>query len=243
MRKHQVILGNAWLLPDPDDEDEMAEHEAALSWVSGFVPPGQNPDEPVSDFYYPILDATNAITIKDPLKEDLVAVFSLTIYWRHMIEKILPPSARGVVVVFSSPCNPTFTYQLNGPDVIYIGRGDLHDPKYADMEISANLIDITGVNNGDSFYSGLPIDEEWCPFTLRIYPSQLKEDDFVTNDPVIFSLVVAGIFLFTSVRDVLVEWTLISHACVFCSHFFGLACCSLSLFSTIAWWRFVSVES
>jgi len=200
LRKHEVILGNAWLLPDPDNEQEMADHEASLSWVSNFVPPGQNPDEPVSDFYYPILDATDAIVVKDPKEEELVAIFSLTIYWRQMIERILPPTARGIYVVFSSPCNPTFTYQINGPDAVYIGRGDLHETEYNDMGVSANLVDITGINSEGSFYSGLPIDKEWCPFTLNIYPSQKKEDDYVTKDPIIFSIVVAGVFVFTSVR-------------------------------------------
>ena len=187
------------MLPDPKNEQEMAEHEAALSWVSGFVPPGQNPDEPVSDFYYPILDTTDAIVIKNPKAEALVAIFALTIYWRQMIENILPPTARGIYVVFSSPCNPTFTYQINGPDAVYIGRGDLHETEYDNMVVTANLIDITGTKNKDSFYSGLPIDEEWCPFTLRIYPSQLKENDYVSKDPMIFSIAVAGIFVFTSV--------------------------------------------
>lgn len=200
LRKHKVILGNAWLLPDPNDEEEMAAHEAALAWVENYVPEDQNADEPVSDFYYPILDVTDAISIEDPMKEDLVAVFSLTIYWRAMIEKILPPHSRGIIVVFSSPCNPTFTYQINGPEAVYIGRGDLHMGKYQDMEVSSNLIDLTGVNNGDSFYSGIPIDEEWCPFTIRMYPSKENEDEYITNDPIVFSIIVAGIFVFTSVR-------------------------------------------
>ena len=128
----------------------------------------------------------------------MVGFISLNIFWRQRLQDILPATARGVVVVFSSPCNPSFTFQVNGPDVEYLGRGDLHDTKYNDMEMTSSLLDLSDLASGDSFYSGVPINDEFCPFMIRVYPSQLKEDDYTSVEPVIFSVIVAGIFLFTS---------------------------------------------
>lgn len=109
----------------------------------------------------------------------------------------------------TSPCNPTFTFQINGEDVVYLGRGDFHDDGYNDMEVSAELYSLSGINAGDAYYSGLPIDEEFCPYTLRVFPSKLKENDHTSNQPVVFPIAVAAIFVFTSLvfvfYDIMVE--------------------------------------
>lgn len=49
-----------------------------------------------------------------------------------------------------------------------------------------------------NFYTGLPLDEDYCPHFIRIFPSQEREDSDLTNDPLLFSLIVAGVFVFTS---------------------------------------------
>ena len=100
--------------------------------------------------------------------------------------------------MIQNPCCPAFSFQVNGPSVVYLGKGDHHDPGYDDMELSRDLLDLSDVGSGGTFYSGVPVDEDYCPYTLRIFPSKLKEEYYTTNDPLIFSLVVAGIFVFTS---------------------------------------------
>jgi hypothetical protein len=196
--RHKVLISEPWLLPDPNNEEEMAEHNETVAWISDYVSPGQNPDEPITDIYYPLLDTMiDEVTVQDPSQENMVGFVTLSVYWRQMLENVLPSTARGVLVVVES-CSPTFTFQLNGPTAIYLGRGDFHDPKYDDMEQSAFLFDLSDLSAGESFYSGIPIDQDYCPYTIRIFPSQLKEDDYTTSDPVVFAIIVAGVFLFTS---------------------------------------------
>jgi hypothetical protein len=36
--------------------------------------------------------------------------------------------------VVENKCNPTFSFEVNGPDMAYRGMGDFHDPKYDLME-------------------------------------------------------------------------------------------------------------
>ena len=90
--------------------------------------------------------------------------------------------------------------------VIHLGRGDHHEHKHNDKEISAWLAVLSGVSLGNSFCSGVPLNEEYCPFKIRLFPSQLKEDDFTSNNPLTFALAVAGIFVFTSVVFVLYDF-------------------------------------
>jgi hypothetical protein len=59
-----------------------------------------------------------------------------------MLTSLLPPGSDGIIVVFENECCPTFSYQVNGPNVQYLGRGDFHDPQYESMEsgVSQNLL-------------------------------------------------------------------------------------------------------
>jgi hypothetical protein len=125
---HKVQLGDTYHLPDPDNEEAVAENEIDVDWFSDYMPLGQNASEPVFDIMYPILDTIDRVTIDDPLNHTLVGMTAVSVYWRNLLEDILPAGSEGVVVVFDSPCNPSFTYQINGPSVEYLGRGDLHDP-------------------------------------------------------------------------------------------------------------------
>jgi hypothetical protein len=177
----------------------VTESELDIDWFSDFVAPDQDPSEPVSDIYYPILDTIDAVTAENPKNEDLVSVFAMSIFWRNMIEDILPPGSDGVIIVFENECNAAFTFQIFGPEVVYLGRGDLHDTKYDYMLLSAWLNDLQSFSISGSSYSGVPIDQDFCPFHLRLYPSQVMEDDYTTSNPVIFTIIAVVIFLFTSV--------------------------------------------
>jgi hypothetical protein len=81
------------------------------------------------------LNKTDEIQIHDPAAFELLGVIGISFYWRDLISNLLPPNSDGIVIVFENECNPTFSFQVNGPDVLYLGRGDLHDSKYDSMEI------------------------------------------------------------------------------------------------------------
>jgi signal transduction histidine kinase len=121
-------------------------------------------------------------------------LFGLTIYWRDTIKGILPLGSNGVVVVFDNPCNPSFTYQIDGPEVSYMGSGDLHDLKYTQLEQSIQLLESM---ERDKTYSGIPVNSDYCPFTIRVFPSQTMEDDYKSNNPALFTLAAILIFATT----------------------------------------------
>ena len=89
---NKVVLSEAYHLPDPNDAAYVEETEWSVLWFSDFVEPGQDPSEPVSDLYYPIIDsAADRVKVYDNEDEkegEFVGIFALSIYWRDTIKDV-----------------------------------------------------------------------------------------------------------------------------------------------------------
>jgi signal transduction histidine kinase len=205
----RVLIKEAFLIPPYDDPVLATEMQLTADWLRDYISPDEEAMEPVSDIFYPILESMKeAVQVggndivhaeeNDQAHEDYIVeiqgLVALTIYWRDTIKGILPPGSTGIVVVFDNPCNPSFSYQIDGPFVSYMGGGDLHNPKYNDLEQSIHLLDSV---NGDKAYSGMPVNSDYCPFTIRVFPSQAMEDDYMSNNPALFTVAAFLIFLTT----------------------------------------------
>lgn len=197
-----------------NDPIRIADDEETAAFMALYLAPGEEPMEPMSDIYYPVLrNAHKRIQMKGnegeeyKVEEDeFVAVFTLSVYWRDAIRNILPQGSNGMVVVFENPCSPTFTYKINGPDAVYMGGRDYHDPKYDAMGIESLMTQLGNFAIHDSFYSGLPVSEEYCPFTITVYPSAETEDAHTTQTPLVFAMVAIMVFLFTAATFILYDF-------------------------------------
>jgi hypothetical protein len=165
---------------------------------------------------WPILDrnldsimAVDNYTADLPSNPKVVGNVMVTFFWRDMIRDILPKGNNGTVLVFHNPCSPTFTYRIDGPISVYLGRGDHHDPKYDGMAVSSMLKNLEQFSSSNSKYTGPPLNDEYCPYTLITYPSAIMEASYVTNNPIYFTVGALLIFGFTSavflVYDYMVE--------------------------------------
>jgi hypothetical protein len=160
--------------------------------------------DPLTALFYPVFDNFST-------SRKVAGVLLSDIYWRLYFDDILPPNAKGVIAVLENNENQTFTYQLDGPDVTYLGEGDLHDEAFNHMLVSADVTKFlsTYASVETQGFTAVPLTGEGVQYSLRVYPSQDMKDDFVTNEPVIFALIVAMVFVFTSVvffiYNVLVE--------------------------------------
>ena len=158
----------------------------------------------ITALFYPVFDNFST-------SRKVVGVFSSDIYWRLHFEQVLPPNAKGIIAVLENNVNQSFTYQLDGPDVTYLGEGDLHDESFDHMQVSADVSKFlsTYASVETEGFTAVPLTGEGVQYSLRVYPSQDMKDDFVTNEPVIFSLVIAMVFVFTSatffIYNILVE--------------------------------------
>ena len=114
-------------------------------------------------------------------------------HWLHKAkgEKGSPGSNSLLFFLFQS---------LDGPNSVFLGVGDLHESKYDSLESRfdfQNLINENQVNRGNS-YSGLPLNNDFCPKTLAIYPSSETESSFSSVRPIAFSIGAGLIFVFVS---------------------------------------------
>jgi hypothetical protein len=71
------------------------------------------------------------------------------------------------------------------------------------------LLELKAFSSTDRTYSGLPIVNNTCPTRLRVFPSQSMEEEYITNNPLLYTIGSVIIFLFTScifvLYDVMVE--------------------------------------
>jgi class 3 adenylate cyclase len=205
LETHKISISEAYLIAHDNDTALIEENELNADWYSSYLTSDEDPMEPVSDIYFPILDdaADQLHEHVDHYKTSdhkLGGFLAASIYWRDLIKGILPVGSNGMILVFESSggCNPSFTYQIDGPDAIFLGTGDFHEPQYDHLEISEFLIDLYKYQVQERIYTGVPVNEDYCPFLIRVFPSTTMKNLYVTNGPEIYCLVAICIFVFTS---------------------------------------------
>jgi class 3 adenylate cyclase len=166
------------------------------------------------DIYYPIInDISQVKTVGredyDVKNNSLVALLVSTVYWRNLIRDALSPGSNGITVLFNNTCTKSFTYQVNGPDAVFIGVNDQHEMKYDNLRVSRKITDLEKSSFATSAYSGAPISETHCPYTLHIYPTDVMRSEFSTSTAAVSSaltlLVIIGIGIVFILYDVKVE--------------------------------------
>mmetsp|Transcript_1718 Transcript_1718/g.4427 ORF Transcript_1718/g.4427 Transcript_1718/m.4427 type:complete len:967 (-) Transcript_1718:770-3670(-) len=213
---HKVTVTDAYLISHPDDEERLQNDKEEAEWISSYLLDGEEPMEPISDIFYPILsEANKQIKIDEDINSDedgknqqhqVVGIFSLAVYWRDTIKNILPDGHDGLIVVFENPCNPTFTYQINGPNVTFIGVGDFHEKKYNHMAVSKSLSELSSSAMKESSYSGIQLDEEFCPFKMTVYPSQITKNQHSSEIPMYFAVVTVIVFAATALTFIIYDF-------------------------------------
>jgi Adenylate and Guanylate cyclase catalytic domain len=182
--------------------------------LSQFISPDEEPYEPIMDIYYPINnDISRVKTVGrddyDVKNNTLVGVLASTVYWRNLIRDALPPGSDGITVVFNNTCTKSFTYQVNGPNAVFMGVNDQHEMKYDNLRVSRKITELEKSSFATSAYSGAPISETHCPYTLHIYPTDIMRSDFSTNTAAVASaltlLVIVSLGIVFILYDVKVE--------------------------------------
>ena len=141
-----------------------------------------------TNVYFPVYSSF------DTVNRETVGVMRAVIHWPRYFRNVLSETKKGIVLVLDTGCNEPFTYQINGPNVIPLGLGDLHDSKYDKYMRTATFADVEtiadGTENGMKLYFGK------CPYTIRVYPSEYLEDSLTDNTPIVITVCVAIVFVF-----------------------------------------------
>jgi class 3 adenylate cyclase len=194
----RVIIGETY---DPFEENESPEaadkHEILKKYLQRWREVGNSyEDDPVTDLVFPIYDGFFGDL-------NLVGLVHSHIYLRNYLSEILIEGEGPVVATFENSCGQTHSYEIEGHDVSYLGTaGSL---EYSD-EIHEML---TPFQEMHEYFKADEIVDGECAYSLRLAPHGGMSGKFASQDPVIYTVILACVFLFTSfvflAYDLLVE--------------------------------------
>jgi len=153
-------------------------------------------EHPHSALLSPVYPSFNTLGLHD--RDDLAGFILAILPWDTYFSNLLVEGVNGVIVVLHDTCGYTFTYQINGPEAVYLGEGDLHEHKYDHLEIDVEFAPFLKHNFSDV--------HEHCEYDLRIFPSSELEEKFRTIKPGLYAGVVVLVFLFTASVFVLYDF-------------------------------------
>jgi len=151
-------------------------------------------DDPMTLIVHPVLDS---------FEEDrqVAGVVAVSMYWGLFFKGILPPSAKGYICVLENSYGQTMAYRIDGSDATYLGGEDPHDERYEYLELSADINRFVQDRAGPHTrsFTRVPLNGEIGKYYLRVYPSHETKEDFTTNKPWIYAVVVLSVFLLTAI--------------------------------------------
>ena len=146
--------------------------------------------DPMSPMIYPVFDGFT----KD---RKVVGVLFTAMYWRFLMNDILPENIYGIVCVMENNLGQVHTYEIRGPSTEYLGDEDLHDSKYDYLESSFDLVSYMQESAGPESrsFTAAGVNGQFLNYTLRIYPTDDFKEIFVTGEATKDAIGVAMVFV------------------------------------------------
>jgi len=132
-----------------------------------------------------------------------VAVMASWIDWAMYFELVLPESVQGIHVVLLDSCGEFFTFAILGERVAFLGSGDLHNHDFNNHRISAKFEDGQYIVDGTKL--GLSLNQGVCNIRIDVYLLQAFYNSNKTNMPLVPTVLVAIIFVFTAFMFVMYD--------------------------------------
>lgn len=203
--------GNAhWIMFNMFDGGLCQRAMETMIWTSGVVLSEIMvvDNKPRSLFFVPIFRDFSSSS-----SEHIVGTIILEIDWEVYFQESLHTHEEGVDVVLTNTCGQEFTFESTDNQLVYIGEGDLHDPRYDNMRITSDPKDLhylcASVPFSSEYMNGYQQSSEEeqapgagsiprCQFTISVYPTRSFETMYITTKPVGYTIFVILIFFFTS---------------------------------------------
>jgi hypothetical protein len=121
--------------------------------------------------------------------KDVVAYIYTAVLWDIYLRNLIPEGVKGIVVVLRNSCGQEYTYELTADQPIFRGEGNVQDSKYAGskrpISVANNYVDPERAQTVLGH----------CQFFLDAYSSAAFEEDYQSALPVIFTLIIALLFI------------------------------------------------
>jgi class 3 adenylate cyclase len=149
---------------------------------------------PQSLFVQPVYDSLGGNSV-------VVAILTSVIPWELYFTDLLHQGADGIVCVLRDTCGDVFTYGINGPEAIYVGKGDQHDPEYDHLlHVTEFRPHLKEQDNNVAFADAN------CEYSFFIYPSDQLREEYTSNRPALLAMAVVAVFIFTSIVFLLYDY-------------------------------------
>ena len=167
--------------------------------------------DPISFAAYPIFDDFfNVSESVQHHRAHLKGILVTNFYWRLYFQNILPPDVQGIICVLRNSFNQTFSYQIDGPKVNFLGEIDpieLYE-RYQHMGIDVDATSYVQERARPDTrpYTTVPLSSTFGVYTLHVYPSRDTKRQYTSNQPFLFCWVIAAVFFFTVLVFLLFDW-------------------------------------
>ena len=169
---------------------------------------GTGETDPRSILYFPVF-------APDSNKQAVIGTLGMEFRWKLFLTTPLPPGSDYVDIVIQNTCGQSKTFKSNqdtkgsrNVGLAVVGESDLHDRKYEAMAVNSSFeeYDVTRSFAATGSYWAAPGSaEDACRFRFIVYPTSEMEDQYITNQPVVYAIVAVSILLFTSIIFVIYD--------------------------------------
>jgi hypothetical protein len=144
-------------------------------------------ENPQSLLVTPVYNGFSSETGLPVLVGSVVAVLPWDIFFKDIIHDGIPMI---YAVVNDGLCGNEFSYQINGPEALYLGKG-----KFSESDLGKHS---TAVSFAGALMSYGREDGVDCAYTVTFYPVQELKDQFLSLSPVIWTIIITAVFGFTT---------------------------------------------
>ena len=128
---------------------------------------------------------------------EVVAIIFSIFQWSYHFNNVLSKDENGIIMVLENGCDSPYTYEINGNKIKFIGIGDLHNTKFDHMMAHASFGTFRKLQDGT--ISGMKFQHDYCPVSIRVYPSVEFFSSSSTTNPIFMAVTVLIVFAFTIV--------------------------------------------
>jgi hypothetical protein len=107
--------------------------------------------------------------------------------FENIMDNVIQEGGNGIVCVISDSCGSVMTFELNGPVSSFRGYGDLHNSRFD------KFMEFVQLEAYETIVEGM------CVHELRVYPSDAFRASYETNQPAVYTSVVALAFIMTGI--------------------------------------------
>lgn len=118
----------------------------------------------------------------------------LQVPWNTYFIQSLPSGTKGMRVDVNDTCGNSFAYMVNGPNAEYLGKESAPNTEFEHLKQTVEFAEFARWDGKEKEGSYVV----HCTYSLTLTPSSEYHDEYKSNDPLIFTIVILVVFFFTA---------------------------------------------